>query len=442
MRNHPNNRRAFLAVIAGLALVAGSGLLAPAAMAEKIGVTSAVTPTVTGTPPGAEQRVLAVGLDIQRNERVVTTHAGLAQLLFLDGTALTLGPDSKVVLDRFVYDPDRRSGDIALDLAGGALRLVGGEISKTHPIQVRTPVATVGIRGGIAIVLYEPGQPLKALFLFGKDMSVTAGGIVVNAFRPGSIVTVGQGQGPSPARLANLHDVNAMLTLLVEKTGRPAAAVFIDQVDRAASHTNDLANSANAPPIGGNPANSSDAARPGASAGLLPAGVTLCTCSFLNWAFLEGATQRATTSTPEANATPQIVGTVANPASLPNMGSATYQGQISGDVEANNRAYFASGSFQQTWSFASRSGSLTINQFDGTNFKGTASSPASAANPADFTGNFSGTKTGVGALSGTLSGSFLQSAGAVSGQPPASMGGSFAISGSAYRASGTFSAHP
>ncbi len=204
--------------------------------------------------------MLAVGLDVQRDERVITTKVGRAQLLFLDGTALTLGPESKVILDRFIYNPHKGTGTIALNLAQGALRLVGGKISKVNPINIQTPVATVGIRGGISIIFYEPGQPLKALFLFGKDMSVSANGVIENALRPGSIIAVGSNGSISPARLATAQEVKVMLAPLLANSGNEKSTSFVNQVNNAANRTNDAANNTNAPPIGGGSPNSSDEA--------------------------------------------------------------------------------------------------------------------------------------------------------------------------------------
>src|SRR5258705_2997756 len=108
-------------------------------------------------------------------------------MLFLDGSALTVGPNSDVVLDEFVYDPSTETGKLAVSATRGVLRLVGGKISKTEPVTLRTPTATLGIRGGIAI--YDNGQ---ASFLFGKSMTVEArqpdGSVApVELTRPGTV---------------------------------------------------------------------------------------------------------------------------------------------------------------------------------------------------------------------------------------------------------------
>jgi hypothetical protein len=119
---------------------------------EQVGVASAVNPAATGTPPGLQTRVVRVGLKMIHEERVVTDDGGRMQLLFLDGSALTIGPNSEVVLDEFVYDPEAKTGKLAFSATKGLFRLVGGKISKTTPVTFKTPTAVIGIRGGIGLI--------------------------------------------------------------------------------------------------------------------------------------------------------------------------------------------------------------------------------------------------------------------------------------------------
>src|SRR5687768_13703441 len=101
-----------LGFLLAAALTAWSGW----ACAESIGVATAVLPAARGTPPAANARILQVGLDIEANELVETDAGGKAHLIFLDGSALTVGPNSNVVLDEYVYDPDQRLGRVAISL--------------------------------------------------------------------------------------------------------------------------------------------------------------------------------------------------------------------------------------------------------------------------------------------------------------------------------------
>ena len=193
-------------------------LFAASAFAQsetQIGVTAAVNPEATGTPPVSDTRVLQVGTDMVADERVTTTASGQVQMLFLDESALTIGPNSDVVLDRFVYDPDTKTGELVLAATKGVFRLVGGKISKQTPVVLETPTATIGIRGGIAIIKVDENPGTEATFLFGDGMTVTSGGETVEVTRPGYTVFVPEaGQPPSapvPATQAQLSDaVNAL----------------------------------------------------------------------------------------------------------------------------------------------------------------------------------------------------------------------------------------
>ena len=168
--------------------------LATAGEARQAGVASAVVPESRGTPPQEAPRVLQVGIDMQVDERVETGERGKTQLLFLDGSALTVGPNSDVTLDRFVYDPDAGSGDLALTATKGLFRFVGGRISKTRPVLLKTPTATIGIRGGI-ITARVSDTATRATFHFGDQMSVSAAGVTKNTQRPGNAIAV-EGDGP------------------------------------------------------------------------------------------------------------------------------------------------------------------------------------------------------------------------------------------------------
>lgn len=130
-----------------------SGASGPArAAAERVGVAAAVNPATTGTPPGGADRVVVVGDRMVLNERVETSDQGRTQLLFLDGSALTIGPNSSVVLDEFIYDPKTKIGKLAFSATKGLFRLVGGKISKKSAVIFKTPTAVIGIRGGIGII--------------------------------------------------------------------------------------------------------------------------------------------------------------------------------------------------------------------------------------------------------------------------------------------------
>jgi hypothetical protein len=194
-----------------LLLVASSPALA-AGEPGSVGVAAttnatAAAPNVLGVPPQGERRIIEIGVNVIANERITTTSAGQAQFLLNDGTSFSVGPDSEVVLDKYVYDPDRGTGEMAMSVSKGVMRFVGGKISKAQPVEIRIGSATMGIRGGIAMVSAQPGQPVTARFLFGLAMTMTQNGVTQMTTRAGTAIDVPPGQPPSPPRPVSAQEL-------------------------------------------------------------------------------------------------------------------------------------------------------------------------------------------------------------------------------------------
>src|SRR5712691_2625567 len=94
-------------------LLLGTALVSPASAQQRIGVNSAVNPEVTGIPPGAAPRRLVLGQEVVFNERITTGTGGQTQVLFVDQSTMTVGPNSDMVIDEFVYDPAAGTGKLA-----------------------------------------------------------------------------------------------------------------------------------------------------------------------------------------------------------------------------------------------------------------------------------------------------------------------------------------
>lgn len=61
-------------------------------------------------------------------------------MLLVDGSTFTVGPGSSVVVDKFVYNPASGRGARIASFSKGALRFVGGKLSKNDPgVKVKTP---------------------------------------------------------------------------------------------------------------------------------------------------------------------------------------------------------------------------------------------------------------------------------------------------------------
>ncbi|NDH63106.1 MAG: hypothetical protein EBY18_15990 [Alphaproteobacteria bacterium] len=204
-----------------LAAAVAAGLAAAPA-AARVGVTSVADGEPLGQPPAEAERILRVGIDVQASERVTTKANDRAHVVFLDGTALTVGPNSVLVIDKYVYDPNRKTGDMALSTTKGVFRFVGGSISKNSEVVVTTPSATIGIRGGIATIEVADGGSTRATFIYGDSLRVTNQGVTQTATRNGSQITASAGEKPTPPAI--LPPGRMPATQPFERTASPAPA--------------------------------------------------------------------------------------------------------------------------------------------------------------------------------------------------------------------------
>lgn len=186
------SRAVFLSVLLPLAF--STAIFTPAS-AQNVGVTTAASGDPRGTPPSLPTRTLRVGIDVVGNERVTTGATDRAHLVFLDGSGLTVGANSELVIDKFVYDPNRTAGDLTMSVTKGAFRFVGGAISKKSDVIIRTPSAHIGVRGGIATVTVSADGSTTATFLFGDRMTASNAAGTQRAVRYGSQIFVPAGGG-------------------------------------------------------------------------------------------------------------------------------------------------------------------------------------------------------------------------------------------------------
>ena len=89
------------------------------------------------------------GQHILINDSLQTAADGALGVILQDGTRLSLGPNTQLKVDRFVYQPADSRFALVLQLARGALAYVSGKISQFSPgsATVETPVGILGLRG-------------------------------------------------------------------------------------------------------------------------------------------------------------------------------------------------------------------------------------------------------------------------------------------------------
>ncbi|WP_377275988.1 FecR domain-containing protein [Rhizobium sp. R86522] len=194
----PNTRHALLAASAALFVVVAFPVSAETDVA---GVTAAVNPDASTIDRAGKTRLISLGDPVIRNHRIETSGAGLVQILLADGTSFTVGPNSSVVIDSFVYDPEKNTAALAATMSKGALRFIGGKASKASGnVTIKTPIGTAGIRGAVVDINLSgqtpDGQPLPPhmTLVYGKEVQLTGNGAPQRLFKQGFSIVAGDGQ--------------------------------------------------------------------------------------------------------------------------------------------------------------------------------------------------------------------------------------------------------
>ncbi len=145
-----------------------------------IGSISGVQPDAFGTPPGQTRRTLSIQTDVFGSERVETQKNAWAQIRFRDDTDFRVGGNSVVTLDKFAYDPQRKTGELVLNVGQGMFRFVTGTMNKDG-YKIQTPSAVIGVRGTDLLVEVTPAGDTR--------VAVIEGQAIITPLRPGGQLT-------------------------------------------------------------------------------------------------------------------------------------------------------------------------------------------------------------------------------------------------------------
>ncbi|MBQ1764451.1 MAG: FecR domain-containing protein, partial [Aquincola sp.] len=145
------------ATMAAWALAAAmAGPLAAAPTGEHVALFKSVSGSVTVVRSSGPVTATA-GMPLYVADRLVSAADATAGIMFKDGTAVTLGPASKIELRDYVFEPKDARYQFDLYLSRGKAVYASGKIGKLSPesVKVGTPTATVGVRGTRFIVEAE-----------------------------------------------------------------------------------------------------------------------------------------------------------------------------------------------------------------------------------------------------------------------------------------------
>lgn len=198
--------------VAASALTASLGFSPPEAQAasgDRIGDAVAVTNIVMANYE-ATQRKLARGDDVHQDETIEVDRNAEGQLRLEDETKLALGPGSRLVLDKFVYDGEKRAGSIVLNLAQGAFRFITGIALKPTYV-INTPTASITVRGTIFDVYILSDNSAWLLLQEGAIEATGASNVCHVLDTPGQLIRISSGGAVSnPLNWSQLADNNSV----------------------------------------------------------------------------------------------------------------------------------------------------------------------------------------------------------------------------------------
>ena len=168
-----------------------------------VGATSGIVKT--------ETRELKPGDKVYLNETIYAGANSGTQILLLDQSTFTVGEDSEVVMDTFVYDPATNDGKIVASVKQGSLKVISGLISKNNPdnLTVEVPEGTLGSRGTEFQTIVSKGRTDTLLIGPGKNntLGMRAGAVLVGnnlgqtlLDNPYSMTSMTKGKAPGQAK--------------------------------------------------------------------------------------------------------------------------------------------------------------------------------------------------------------------------------------------------
>jgi len=178
--------------------------VAGAAFAQGVGDVQAVEHNAFGTPPEASKEPKRAGDTVAFKELLETLEQSGMLVRFSDGSKLTLGAESKVLVDDFVYDARNPTSKALISLPAGKLRYITGSMPKGQTT-IDTPTATMVLRG-TNVAVNSRGQDTL--------LYVEEGSVSVHSKQTGQDTLVKQGESV-------LIGANGIVSTTEEKTGDP-----------------------------------------------------------------------------------------------------------------------------------------------------------------------------------------------------------------------------
>ena len=150
--------------------------------AQPIGTIETVQGTVTAIRADGSRVTLQNGDQVYQGDVIETAGNGSIGMTFADGTTFSLGNEGRMVLDELIYDPETDEGTSAFSVVQGVFSFVSGSIAKSgsDAMTVRTPVATIGVRGTMVVATAAQKGEESSITLLQEEGGITGEIVVTN----------------------------------------------------------------------------------------------------------------------------------------------------------------------------------------------------------------------------------------------------------------------
>jgi hypothetical protein len=156
---------------------------------EKAGVSAGVRGNVELSDAEQDGRDLSIGdsfeggEDIYLGDLIESQSDSGMQIILLDETTITIGPESDLTIDEFYYDPETTAGELSAEATKGMFRFVSGNVTQNNPdattFNLRS--GTMGVRGTMVLVSLDEPEGVLVINLgpgTGKEASNDKMGVV------------------------------------------------------------------------------------------------------------------------------------------------------------------------------------------------------------------------------------------------------------------------
>lgn len=159
------------------------------------------------------EKIVNVGYFLNKGDSVVSTSESRAQIELIDKTIITIGSNSKLNIDDYVYDETTPSNNKAsFGFMEGSFKSITGKIGKLNKerFKLKTKSASIGIRGTTIVGNQE------FIACTDGEISVTANGVTVNVKKQ-EVTKTEEGKAPTPAAPLTKESLNVVNKSLEDK---------------------------------------------------------------------------------------------------------------------------------------------------------------------------------------------------------------------------------